>query len=206
MRSETRPLVGLRQRKKAKTRTAIQHEALRLFRLQGYGATTVDQIVDAVDVSPSTFFRYFPSKEALVLADDYDPLIMEAVRAQPADLGTIQALRSALRSVFGRVSQEELADMSQRAQLALSVPELRAAVLDQFAQSIWQLSDLIAERAGRAIDDFAVRTLAGAILGVIIAAEFRWAEHPESNLFSLLDEALGNLESGLRVSWEAVLG
>ena len=50
-------------------------------------------------------------------------------------------------------------------ELALSVPELRGATLDQFAQTIRQITDVIAERAGRTADDFAVQTLAGAISG-----------------------------------------
>ena len=109
--SELASANGLRERKKAKTRAAIQHEALRLFRERGYEATTVDHIAEAVEISPSTFFRYFRAKEDLVLTDDYDPLILEAIRAQPAELTPVSAVRSGLRKVFGTLSGEELADM-----------------------------------------------------------------------------------------------
>lgn len=67
-------LPGLRERKKAKTRAAIQHEALRLFREQGYDETKIEQIAAAVEVSESTIYRYFPTKEDLVLWDEFDPL------------------------------------------------------------------------------------------------------------------------------------
>lgn len=194
---ETPPKVGLRERKKAKTRAAIQHEALRLFRLQGYERTTMEEIAEAAEVSPSTLFRYFPSKEALVLTDDYDPLIIEACRSQPADLGPVQAIRRGLRSVFEAVSAEELADMRDRAELGLSVPGLRAAMLDQLAQAIGQLTAVVAERAGRPADDFSIGTIAGAMLGVMIAAELYWVDHPGADLFALLDEALAQLEAGL---------
>ena len=78
--------LGLRERKKIKTRQAIRREAFRLFDANGYAATTVEQIADAAEVSPSTFFRYFPSKESLLLADDLDPLILAAFKAQPPEL------------------------------------------------------------------------------------------------------------------------
>ena len=188
---------GLRERKKAKTRATIQHEALRLFREQGYEATTVEQIAEVVEISPSTFFRYFRAKEDLVLTDDYDPLIIEALGAQPTELGPVQAVRAALRAVFGGLGQEELADIRSRAELARGVPELRAAMFDQAAQTVRQVIDLATARAGRPAGDFAIYTMAGAILGVMGAAEVYWVEHPESNLATLLDEALAYLEPRL---------
>src|SRR6266540_3984051 len=84
--------VSLRERKKARTRAAIREHAMRLFREQGFAETTVDQIAEAADVSPSTFFRYFPNKEAVILQDDYDPRIITAFRAQPPEISTIADL------------------------------------------------------------------------------------------------------------------
>jgi len=196
-RPEDRLPVGLRERKKVKTRAAIQHEALRLFRLQGYAGTTVEQIADAAEISPSTLFRYFASKEDLVLTDDYDPLIIEACRAQPAGLGPVEAVRRGLRAVFEAMDDQDRADMRDRAELALAVPDLRAAMLDQFAQVIHELTDVVAERAGYSSGDFAVAILAGAILGVMISVEFYWVEHPGTDLVALIDEGLANLGRGL---------
>ena len=99
---------GLRERKKAKTRAEIQRQALRLFRERGYGATTASQIAEAAEVSESTFFRYFPTKEDVVFWDEFDPLIFEAFQAQPPEMGTVRAFagRDPRRPVpgFGRPS------------------------------------------------------------------------------------------------------
>src|SRR5690348_5485874 len=93
---EIQPAPGLRERKKAKTRAAIQRHALRLFREQGYEATTVNQIAEAAEISPSTFFRYFPTKEDVVLYDAVDPVAFAAFEAQPRELSPIEALRRTL--------------------------------------------------------------------------------------------------------------
>src|SRR5690349_15327538 len=99
---------GLRERKKARTRAAIRRHALRLFREQGYHRTTVEQIAAAAEVSPSTFFRYFPTKEDLILQDDVDTQVVEAFERQPAGLKPVAAFRAALREVAGSFSQAEL--------------------------------------------------------------------------------------------------
>jgi AcrR family transcriptional regulator len=109
------PARGLRERKKAKTRAAIQRHALRLFREQGYEATTVEQIADAAEVSPSTFFRYFLIKEAVALYDDLDPLFIAAFEAQPAELRPVQALRRALHQVFTALPAAEAEQQRERA-------------------------------------------------------------------------------------------
>ncbi|MGO9964816.1 MAG: TetR family transcriptional regulator [Acidimicrobiales bacterium] len=193
---EPGPGGGLRERKKARTRAAIQHEALRLFREQGYEATTIEQIAATVEIAPSTFFRYFHAKEDLILSDEYDALIIEAFCAQPVDVGPLQAIRNAIRAVFARVSDDDMSDMRERAELALAVPELRAAMFDSFAQTIKVVTDLTAARLERPAGDFAVYAMAGAVLGVMISAELYWLENPGTDLVALLDEALAYLESG----------
>jgi AcrR family transcriptional regulator len=194
------PEPGLRERKKARTRAAIQSHALRLFRAQGYAATTVEQIIAAAEVSESTFFRYFPTKEDLVLRDDHDPLLVEAYRAQPAELPPVPALRAAFAAAFGNLSAPERAEQQERIALVLTVPSLRAAMLDQFAGATRLLAGAIAERAGRRPDDFAVRTVAGAVVGVMIAVLEELADDPGADLAGLIDSGIAQLEGGLTLA------
>jgi AcrR family transcriptional regulator len=194
-----RPTLGLRERKKARTRAAIQAHALRLFRDQGYDATTVQQVIEEAEVSESTFFRYFPAKGDVVLLDDFDPLIVDAFLSQPPEVRPIQALRAAFRTVFERLSNQELSEQKERTQLILAVPELRAAMLDQLASAMRLFAEALAERTGRQPNDLAVRTLAGAVVGVAIAAQFALVDDPSADLAKVLDEAMGHLETGLEL-------
>lgn len=190
-------LAGLRERKKAKTRAQIQQEALRLFREQGYHQTTVEQIAEGAEVSPSTFFRYFPTKEDVVLYDVLDPELISAFKAQPAHLSPIRALRLSVHDVFEGLSDEQVGQQRQRAMLFVSVPELRAAWMNELEGAIQMIREPIAERLGRPADDFAVQNLVGAIFGVMLVAMLRAAENPKLDVFELIDPALAHLEAGL---------
>jgi AcrR family transcriptional regulator len=191
------PQAGLRERKKAKTRAAIQETALDLFERQGYDATTVDQIAQLAEVSQSTFFRYFPTKEDVVLHDRYDPLLIADFLAQPAELSPIAALRRTLRSVFAALPADELARERLRATLIISVPELRARALDQLASTLQPFTEAVAQRTGRPVHDPAVRALTGAVLGVSMSAMLTASSDPSANYIELLDTALAQLEAGL---------
>jgi AcrR family transcriptional regulator len=189
--------IGLRERKKLKTRAAIQKEALRLFLEKGYEATTIEDIAEAVDISPSTFFNYFPSKEAVVFQDELDPLIFAAFNAQPAEVSPITALRNAMHTVFSELSSDERATMQTRTALVLSSPELRAATLNQFADLVDQFAEMLGHRVGRSSKDFAVRNMAGALLGVMMAAYFAAAADPRADLTDVIDKSMAHLEAGL---------
>ena len=190
---------GLRERKKAKTRAAIQGQALRLFRRQGYHATTVEQIADAAEVSPSTFFRYFPTKEDVVLYDDFDPMLVAAFLAQPAELSPVAALRRAMRQVYEEAPAEATEREQQRHALVRTVPELRARMVDGYVSGLVMLTDALAERTGRSSDDVGVRTLAGAIVGIGVAALLTADETP-ADFLDQFDAHLAQLESGLDFS------
>src|SRR3984957_14510442 len=109
---------SLRERKKARTRASLREHALRLFREQGYQATTVEQIAAAAEVSPSTFFRYFPTKEDVVLQDDMDLRLVESLARQPPDRSPIAAVRAALREAWGSFTPAEWEEIREGERLS----------------------------------------------------------------------------------------
>jgi AcrR family transcriptional regulator len=193
---------GLRERKKARTRASIREHALRLFREQTYQGTTVEQIAAAAEVSPSTFFRYFPTKEDIVLRDDMDTRMIEALERQPTSLGPLSAVRAALREVFTSYTQADLDLLGETTALTMTVPEVRARALDEFARTIGVIAEAVANRAGRSADDLAVRTIAGAIVGVIMSITAPWEGWSDGrqtieDMFGRIDRGLALLEAGL---------
>jgi AcrR family transcriptional regulator len=194
---EAKAAGGLRERKKARTKVAIQTHAVRLFREQGFAATTVEQVAEAAEVSPSTVFRYFPTKEELVTTDLVDPVIFAAFAAQPAELSLIQAWRGALRESLARLSASEVDTEYGRGVLALSVPELWAASLGNVTQGLETMTELSARRVGRDPADPEVRQTVGAMFGVLLVAALDWIKQPELDIVPMIDDALARLESGL---------
>lgn len=178
--------LGLRERKKIKTRQAIRREAFRLIEENGYAATTVEQIADAAEVSPSTFFRYFPSKESLLLADDLDPLILAAFNAQPPDLSPTEAIRRAYEDVMARLPAEQLEFENTRQRLMFSIPELKAAMYDEYYRTVNVMAELIGRRIGRPANDFEVRVFVGALTGAMMAA-FDNAPQTADTIYRALD-------------------
>ncbi|MBV9853492.1 MAG: TetR family transcriptional regulator [Streptosporangiaceae bacterium] len=192
---------GLRERKKARTRASIREHALRLFREQGYQATTVEQIAAAAEVSPSTFFRYFPTKEDVVLQDDMDVRMFEALGRQPSGMAPIPAIRAAMREALATLTPADWEQLRETTTMTMTVPEVRARSLDEFMRTIQAMSEVLAKRAGRRPDDVAVRTLVGAVFGVITAISVPYTEWSMGEIgedwFRRIDEGLALLEAGL---------
>lgn len=189
---------GLRELKKRRTRASIQEHALRLFTEQGYDNTTVEQIAAAAEISPATFFRYFKTKEDVVIEDDYDPLMVAALDAAPADLPPLRALRHALTEAFGQIPAAEKRQILERSKLIMSVPALRARSLDNIVATIDIMAPPLARRLNVPDAHLAARTLAGAVIGVTLAVVLQWVEADgKLDLAELMDEALRALEKGI---------
>ncbi|MEU7579359.1 TetR family transcriptional regulator [Streptomyces sp. NPDC041068] len=194
---ETAPPLGLRERKKLKTRLAIRDATYRLIREQGYEATTVEQIAEAAEVSPSTVFRYFPTKEDIVLTDEYDPLLESELRERPVDEPIVESLRIVLRRAMSLGFAEEPEVTRLRTKLMTEVPAVRSRMLESMSVTGAILCRIIAERTGREPGDLEVRTFSMGLIGALTETAAYWAEHDhEDDLPTLVDRTLDMLTSG----------
>ncbi|MEU1573014.1 TetR family transcriptional regulator [Streptomyces collinus] len=174
-----RPL-GLRERKKIKTRHAIRQATYALVREQGYESTTVEQIAERAEVSPSTVFRYFPTKEDIVLTDEYDPVIEDLLRERPVGEPVLESLRWAM----GKAMTQALAEnpdfgrdeMMLRVRLMAEVPAVRSRLLESMSVTGRLLCRSLAERTGRNENDLEVRVYAMGLMGALLEATLYWAE------------------------------
>jgi len=163
---------GLRERKKQKTKASIQREALRLFKKNGYDETTIEDIAAAAEISPSTFFNYFPSKEDVVIYDEYDPQVFASLMAA-SDQPLGQSIRDAVEAMAW-IFESDRDAIYERAKLSLEVPELRARTWEELEKAQQQFTEVIASRTGREPGDFEVRVVSLALVGAAFEAALEW--------------------------------
>src|SRR5689334_7682780 len=176
-----------RQRKKQLTKDALIAAALELFAAKGYDHTAVHEITDAVDVSERTFFRYFASKEDLVLSfiAEGATTFAEALAARPAQEEPLAAARTALQiSIRDLSGGQGLANYLAAMRLIDSTPTLLAAYLRHTHDQDHKVIEVLARREG--VDpaaDRRPRVLAAVIGALVFLANKDWqasdTESPE---------------------------
>lgn len=193
-----RPQLGLRERKKLKTREAIRTATYALVGEQGYDATTIEQIADRAEVSPSTVFRYFPTKEDIVLTDEYDPILMEELRARPAEEPWPDSIRHVMREAI-RTGVEQDAEVARlRTRLMVEVPAVRSRMMESMSVTGHMLCTAIGERTGRDPDSLEVRVYAMSLIGGLMETSLYWAANGHRDDFpTLVDRTLDVLQHGL---------
>lgn len=168
------PTESLRARKKRETAGRIEAAALALFERDGFERTTVEAIATAADISPRTFFHYFPTKEDVVLADYAARLerVLEALHDQPDDLPTWRAVAASFRAVAE--------DYERERELLVRRFRIMATTGSVFARSLqlqagWEdrLAEALAERGADA-PGTSTRLLAAAAVAGMRAALHVW--------------------------------
>ncbi|MDF2979017.1 MAG: hypothetical protein K0S40_3745 [Actinomycetospora sp.] len=189
---------GLRERKKAATRHAIQEQALRLFLERGYERTPVAEIAEAAGVSPMTFFRYFPTKEDVVEHDEYDPVLARLVVARPPDERPLAAVGAAVGTALAALGERELETVLVRTRLVLSTPALRARRSGNESATRELFAGALATRAGVEQPALTHRVAAAAAVATLTTALETWVdEDGRRHLAVVVQEAFGALLDGV---------
>lgn len=182
-----------RTEKKAATRRRIRECALRLFEKNGYDNVTIEEVAETASVSHMTFFRYFPTKEDVVLSDDYDALLFEQLQQMPAELTIMERIHGALKAGLSEMYELDRDTLLAQNKLIASTPALRARLWENQMNAQQLFVDALKK-------DVPVTKLyeLGIIVAVCLAAAatavLTWAESDgNSELPELLDHAFGAL-------------
>jgi AcrR family transcriptional regulator len=195
-----RPRSGLRERRKRLTAAELEAAAYRLFGERGFDNVTVDDIAAEADVSRRTFFRYFASKEDVLLADHFVQLarLREAMAARPPDEPIVTALRNALLSLTSDF-EERKEMIITRGRLMRDTPSLQARSLVH--QKLWEdaMQEMVAARLGvDPVKDLRPGIVSATALAAMRVAFTNWLTAGcEGDLIALTMEALDLLDGGL---------
>jgi AcrR family transcriptional regulator len=202
--------LGLRERKKLKTRLALIDAGLDLFLTQGFDHTTVEQIAAVVEVSPRTFFRYFSGKEDLALhfsadvAEAITAALAERPAAEPPFSALINAYRTAMRHV-ATATEEEVQRYLKTRQVLEATPALMERAIGETATLERTLADLVARRRG---DGGEPDQRAYLMVAVVTAAARVGVECPKTavddvrELVTRIEASLDLAEQAIRPDWD----
>ena len=190
--AEERP--GLRERKKEQKRERLQQAAFELFAERGFDNVTVDEVAEHAEVSKSTLFRYFETKEDLLLADSraHRDALLAAFAARPADEPVLRSLREALQSL-ARDYQADRGRAVQRARIMHDSPSLASRSVER--QIAWEegLAAVILPRlADRDDPETRAAVLAGAAMAAVRVATRRWLATDDDS--QMIDHVLNALD------------
>jgi AcrR family transcriptional regulator len=192
--------VGLRERKKQKTRELIAATALRLFAEQGYASTTVAEIAAAAEVSQRTVFTYFPTKEDMLFSDhgDFELGLSAALAERPQGTTTLAALREFMVESLSRFDGQA----ALRWQIVSHDEQLRNRERARQAELGGVIAAAIAEDLDERPDDLRPQLVTAAVIAAFTATyEHRFSTRSRSasraQAVAVIDEAIVFLSGGL---------
>ena len=200
MQTDSAPESGLRERKKRQTRERLIEASFTLFAERGFDNVSVSEIAARVDVSERTFFRYFPSKEAVIFhdADERRRHVDELVANLPANLSLVEGLRRALQTLSHEFEESKDLQMA-RARLVASTPSLQTLILHHEQEWVQSFANAVADRLGLdPDDDLRPELTAAVIVAAFRAVMNRWIRSGgQAEISQMLDQALAYLGTGL---------
>lgn len=191
----------LRERKRRAAMRNIQEVALDLFDERGFDAVTIEEIAERAEVSPSSVYRWFGTKEQLVLHDEFDLQLIDVVRTELASHAPVEAVRRAIAAQLAQFFDRDQDLARRKVGYWAAEPAVQAAAAQQSDQFAQLVAGALAEAAGRQPDDLEVQVIAATLVWALIAATQHWyASGFADPLEDELQHALDLIENGLRLS------
>jgi AcrR family transcriptional regulator len=187
----SKTLTGLAHRKRLLVRDELAEAALKLLAFQGFEETTIDQIVAAAGVSRRTFFRYFQSKEDVIVESlgEIGEELRAALDARPAGEAPATAVRQAFSVFVDELCAESPEKELRLTRLILHTPALAARYLERQMEWKAAMAVSLAGRMGAAEHDLRPAVIAGVAFAALDAALHAWIDgYGERHLGALLDE------------------
>lgn len=185
-------------RPSATDHAAIERAAFALFEAQGFDATTMEQIADAVGVGRRTLFRYFPSKNDIPWGQ-FDLSLQrfrEQLDALPDDVPLPEAVHGCVVA-FNEFDEAALPQHRMRMRLILTTPALQAHSALRYEAWRAVISEYVARRLGESADSAVPRLVGHVSLALAVASYERWLAHPELRLTTVLAESMAELRAYL---------
>lgn len=168
----------------------VHETALDLADRHGYSNVTIERIAEAADVSPSSVYRYFGTKEGIFLWDQYDRLALEFLAGTDPSIPPMRAMRQAIESLAGAL-EETGETVRRQLRLIYTVPELKTATRGYLDQLRGDLAATIQRRQGEGLSDLESLVVAGALIGAIDAAMEHWTTSgSETDLVAEIESSL----------------
>ena len=195
--SDDTPVLGLRERKRIAAMRLVQEVALDLFDAHGYVAVTVERIAAASDISPSSVYRYFGTKEHIVLWDENDPIwsarIPQGLRSHPP----LETLRFMVDALISGVLRSDRARLRRRISLVMREPSIEAASALQAYRTAETFGTAVSEALGREHGDLEVQLFSHAVVGAIVGGLHHWYESAFSTpLETIMRRVAASFERG----------
>jgi AcrR family transcriptional regulator len=165
---------GLRERQRTAAMYRIQTMALDLFERRGYDDVTIEEIAEASDVSASSIYRYFGTKEQLVLWDEYDPVLGDHIERAVADEVPLAGLRREMTAAIDAFTPEDERRLVRRLRLTSDNPELEKATVGQVYAATTLVEEVLARQLDRPVDDLEVQVFAHALIGGFVGLFHHW--------------------------------
>ncbi|WP_096490497.1 TetR/AcrR family transcriptional regulator [Nocardia seriolae] len=200
---------SLRERRKIEAMSRIQRVALDLFTAHGYREITVERVAAAAGVSPSSIYRYFGTKEMLVLYDETDPKTLEILRAvgggQPRELRELLVIaRPLVAPVLDEIVTEDVEQRTRvRMEFVATIPEVKLRQAERMRELEDEFRIALAEVTGRDANDLQVRTASAIIIWVCMAALDHWAG---TGFEGRLKDVYAEVVASILVSLESIFG